>query len=96
MPRFGKKCNNPLHNEWSEGYEDSKMVKLKAFGWCELGQALSIFLACEKQIKTSKKISQLCKNCIHECLKKRNITRHLPKRLHMDSIEMKVRGILME
>ena len=93
MPRFAKTCNNPLHNEWSKGSEDSKVVKLKAFGWCELAEALVNFLACEKQIKRSKKISQLCKNCIYKCLKTRKITRHLPKRLPMDSIERKVRGI---
>ena len=55
MPRFAKTCNNPLHNEWSKGSEDSKVVKLKAFGWCELAEALANFLACEKQIKRSKK-----------------------------------------
>lgn len=45
MPRFAKTCNNPHHNEWSKGFE----------GWCELAEALVNFLACEKQIETSKK-----------------------------------------
>ena len=42
-------------------FEDSKVIKLKVFGWCELAEELVNFLACEKQIETSKKISQLCK-----------------------------------
>ena len=61
MPRFAKTCNNPLHNEWSKGPEDSKVVKLKAFGWCELAEALVKFLACEKQIQRSKKSANSAK-----------------------------------
>ena len=56
MPKFAKTCNNPLHSEFSEGLEGSTIVNLKAFGLLQFAEALAIFLACEKQIKTTKKI----------------------------------------
>ena len=99
MPKFSKTCNNPLHSEWSEtseGLEGSIIVNLKAFGWLQLAEALAMFLASEKQIETTKKISQLCKNCIHQCLKKRKVTRYLHKQLSTDVIEKKVRNMFAE
>ena len=54
MPKFSKTCNNPLHSEFSEGLEGSTIVNLKAFGLLQFAEALAIFLACEKQIKTTK------------------------------------------
>ena len=72
MPRFAKTCNNPLHNEWSKGSEDSKVVKLKAFGSCELAEALVIFLACEKQIKRSKKSANSAKFVFTNASKREN------------------------
>ena len=90
MPKFAKTCNNPLHSEFSEGLEGSTIVNLKAFGLLQFAEALAIFLPCEKQIKTTKKIRQLCKNCICKCCKKRNFTRNLDKRLSIKVIERKV------
>ena len=90
MPKFTKTCNNPLHSEFSEGLEGSTIVNLKAFGLLQFAEALATFLACEKQIKTTKRIRQLCKNCIHQCCKKRNFTRNLDKRLSIKAIERKV------
>ena len=99
MPKFSKTCNNPLHSEWSEsseGLEGSIIVNFKVFGWLQLAEALAMFLASEKQIETTKKISQLCKTCIHQCLKKRKFTRYLHKRLSTDVIEIKVRNMFAE
>ena len=80
MPKFAKTCNNPLHSEFSEGLEGSTIVNLKAFGLLQFTEAL----------KTTKKIRQLCKNCIHQCCKKRNFPRNLDKRLSIKTIERKV------
>ncbi len=57
MPKFSKNCNNPFHDDWSDGVDGcSRMVNLRAFGLGELAEAfdkLSKFVANEK---TSKKL----------------------------------------
>ena len=91
MPKFSKTCNNPFHSEWSDGLEGSKIIILKAYGLGELAGALAKFSAHENQIDMTKKITQLCTNCIRLCLKKRKFTRHLSTQLSTDMIERKVR-----
>ena len=96
MPKFSKNCNNPFHDDWSDGVDGcSRMVNLRAFGLGELAEAfdkLSKFVANEKNIslKNIKKVTHICKSCVQQCLKKRNFTRHLPKQISPDAIEKKV------
>ena len=86
MPKFSETCNNPFHSEWSDGLEGSKSIILKAYGLGELAGALAKFAVHENQIDMTKKVTQLCTNCIRLCLKK-TFTRHLSTQLAIDMIE---------
>ena len=64
MPKFSKNCNNPFHDDWSDGVDGcSRMVNLRAFGLGELAEAfdkLSKFVANEKHQKSYPHLQKLC------------------------------------
>jgi hypothetical protein len=92
MPKFAKTCNNPFHDEWSDGFEgSSRIVNLRAYNLDEFASAFAKFSSDEKNYKvTPIKINQICKNCLQQCLKKKNFIRYLPHLPSTDKIEKKV------
>ncbi|CAB4033568.1 Hypothetical predicted protein [Paramuricea clavata] len=95
MPKFAKTCNNPFHDEWSDGFEgSSRIVNLRAYNLDEFARAFAKFSSDEKNCEvTPKKINQICKNCLQQNLKKKNFIRYLPQLPSTDEIERKLEDI---
>ena len=86
MPKFSSNCQKPRHDEWSR--RSSRLVNLRVYGLADLASAF-VKMAYEKEMK-SPRVNKICYDCLQQCLKKRNFSRHLPKNLAIDSIENKI------
>ena len=89
MPKYLISCNNPFHDEWSEGVKGSRIVNLRVFGSSELAHAFANFIFHEKEIK-SRKVNHVFFSCLQQCLKKRSFTRHFTKKSTGNEIKKKV------
>lgn len=90
MPKYLKVCNNPLHEGWSGG-KCSRVLNLRAYNLDGLSRAFANFIL--EETGKCLQIKQICCTCIRQSLKKRSVTKHLPKQLPTEAIEKKVRHI---
>ena len=76
MPKFKKKCSNPLNCEWSNESNEVKLVNLRACGLADLFNAFKKVIAA-RGMRVDKVDSSICSFCLGKCWKKREFARHL-------------------
>lgn len=77
MPKFKKKCNNPLHEEWSIGEktDGSKLVSLRARGLGEVLEVCRVLLD-ERGKETHNVGSNMCSLCLQKCIEMPQFVKH--------------------
>ena len=89
MPKFQRSCNNPFHQAWSKR-EREKVISLKRHGFLAVAYAFEKYV--EAKLKKSRyKINNLCTTCLEMSLRKRKLTKFLPKN-DADGLEKKIQS----
>ena len=89
MPKFQRSCNNPFHQAWSKR-EGEKVINLKRHGFLAVAYAFEKYV--EAELKKSRyKINNLCTTCLKTSLRKRKLTKFLPKN-DADGLEKKIQS----
>ena len=88
MPKFRKKCSNPLHGEWSNESNALKLVNLRACGLSDPFNAFKKVIAA-RVMRVDRVGCSICSFCLGKCWKKREFTRHLTD-LQRPVVEKKV------
>ena len=91
MPKYLKACHNRhFHEKWGSDAVEVHTVNLRRSGLSELAKTFVKFLKQELDIK-SPAVTQVCSNCLQQCLRKRIFTKYLTTH-NSKIIESKVRS----
>ncbi len=95
MPKYSKTCHNRhFHEKWGSDAVEVHIINLCRNGLSELANTFVKFLKQELDIK-SPAVTQVCSNCIQQCLQKRNFTQYLTTG-NTKIIENKVRSCVCD